>query len=71
MEWLETVSILLLSVGAFAWATALERRPVDLMRPRMAPTFLIRAVSAVAILLMLAHILSLATGRPFQGGSPW
>jgi hypothetical protein len=67
--WTETLIILAAALAAFAWANRVARRPVDLARPRLVPLVPVMAVALVAAILMLAHLITLATGQPFTGGS--
>ena len=67
MEWPETLCLLIAATALYVWAMLRERRPADLTRPRMIPSVPVMAVCAVIIMLMLAHLVTLLTGTPFQG----
>ncbi|MBI1206953.1 MAG: hypothetical protein GC191_06655 [Azospirillum sp.] len=69
MDWPETLLTLVAALGLYAWAAVRERRPVDFARPRLIPPLPVMAIAAVIALLMLAHLVTLATGQPFRGGS--
>jgi len=45
-----------------------SRGPADPLRPRLWSPELVMGAAVVVGILMLAHMLSLGTGRPFQGG---
>jgi|GEM_PF-1154265 len=69
LGWLETFAVFSGALTAFVWARDVERRPVDLTRPRMIPTLPIMALSVIIAMLMLAHFITLVTGQPFTGGT--
>ncbi|CAK0755375.1 hypothetical protein CCP1ISM_6010001 [Azospirillaceae bacterium] len=69
MGWAETTTVFLIAAAVFVWANLTARRPVDINRPRLAPLMPLMALSLVVALLMLAHMITLATGHPFQGGA--
>lgn len=62
-----TLLILTAATGLFAWSNWRQRQEPDLLRPRMLPHTLIMAVALLVMILMLAHLVSLATGRPLTG----
>jgi hypothetical protein len=70
LEWAETIAAFVVAVALYVWANLVARRPVDLLRPRLISPVLVMSVSAIVAILMLAHMVSLATGTPFAGGSP-
>ena len=68
LGWIETVFVFALAVGLFVFANLAARRPVDLNRPRLWSPVLVMGLALVVALLMLAHMVTLATGTPFRGG---
>ena len=68
LGWTETGAIWAIAVVLFVWANIMGRRPTDPFRPRLWSPVLVMGVAAVVAILMLAHMLSLATGVPFRGG---
>ena len=68
LGWVETVLVFALAAGLFVFANLAARRPVDLNRPRLWSPVLVMGLALVVALLMLAHMVTLATGTPFRGG---
>ena len=68
LGWVETVLVFALAAGLFVFANLAARRPVDLNRPRLWSPVLVMGLSLLAAILMLAHMVTLATGTPFRGG---
>lgn len=66
--WIETLGVFAVAAAAFVFANLAARRPVDLARPRLWSPVLVMGLSLLVAILMLAHMVTLATGRPFQGG---
>ena len=68
LGWAETLGVFAAAAGLFVVANLAARRPVDLNRPRLWSPVLVMALSLLAAILMLAHMVTLATGTPFRGG---
>ena len=68
LGWAETTGILVLALALYGWADLIGRKPTDPLHPRLWSPVLVMALAAVVAILMLAHMVTLATGRPFQGG---
>ena len=68
LGWTETAGVLVAAVGLFVIANLAARRPVDLDRPRLWSPVLVMGLSLLTAILMLAHMVTLATGTPFRGG---
>jgi hypothetical protein len=66
--WPVTVATLIVALTAGALANWQLRRPFDRRWLKLAPWTGIQFVAAVIVVVMLAHALSLATGRPFGRG---
>jgi uncharacterized membrane protein YidH (DUF202 family) len=64
-----TVAILLGALLVAGFANWRERRPRDLGRPPLLPYTTIQVLAVLVIIVMLAHLVSLLTGHPFQGRS--
>ncbi len=62
-----TLIVLAIAVVLFGGANYMSRRPPEPGRVRMLPYGGIQFVALVAIVLMLAHLVSLSTGQPFKG----
>ena len=54
-----------LALAGLAWV--MQRRPRDGFEPPLVPWTAVQVVAVVVALLMAAHLVSLATGRPFTG----
>ena len=68
LDWPETLGVFAAAAGLFVFANLAARRPVDLNRPRLWSPVLVMGLALVVALLMLAHMVTLATGTPFRGG---
>lgn len=68
MGWLETAGFLVAAVGVFVWANLAGRRPSDPLEPRLWSPVLVMGLAVVVAMVMLAHMVTLATGQPFRGG---
>lgn len=62
-----TLFLLAASVGLAALAWVMQRRPRISLDPPLVPWTALQVVAVVVALLMAAHLVSLATGRPFTG----
>lgn len=63
LGWTETLGILAASAGLFVWARAVGGRAPDPARPRLLNHTWIMFAAALVALMMIAHIITLATGR--------
>ncbi len=68
LGWAETIGVFAVAVGVFVCANLAARRPVDINNPRLWSPVLVMGVSLLVGILMVAHMVTLGTGRPFQGG---
>lgn len=57
-------------LGFSLWAERRPRDPADL-NPPLIPRPFVQFVAFLGIILMLAHLITLLTGKPFSGGRPW
>ena len=64
-----TIAILVIAAVALVASNIISRRPVELGEIRILPYSGIQFLSIVAILVTLAHLISLLTGQPFVGRS--
>ncbi|MEX0697334.1 MAG: hypothetical protein WEB85_05740 [Dongiaceae bacterium] len=62
-----TLVVLALAAAVFALANWRSRRPRPPGEVSLVPWTGVQFLAAVAIVLMLAHLVTLATGRPFAG----
>ena len=62
-----TLLILVIAAVIFGGATYMSRRPSEPGNVPLVPYGGIQFVALVAIVLMLAHLVSLSTGQPFKG----
>ncbi|MEQ8396636.1 hypothetical protein [Thalassobaculum sp.] len=62
-----TVILLIAAVGLAALAWIMQRRPREGFDPPVVPWTAVQVVAVVVALLMAAHLVSLATGKPFTG----
>lgn len=62
-----TLVLLAASVALAGLAWIMQRRPRDSFDPPLVPWTAVQVVAVVLALLMAAHLVSLATGRPFHG----
>ena len=62
-----TLAVLAVAVAVFALAWVMERRPYvpGTLLPR--PWIILQIISVVVILILLAHLVSLATGQRLVG----
>ncbi|MEI6557449.1 MAG: hypothetical protein WCO00_03505 [Rhodospirillaceae bacterium] len=68
LGWIETLGVFGGAAGLFVYANLAARRPVDINRPRLWSPVLVMGLSLLVAILMLAHMVTLATGTPFRGG---
>jgi hypothetical protein len=62
-----TLVLLVVAVGLSVLAWIMQRRPRDGFDPPLVPWTAVQVVAVVIALLMAAHLVSLATGKPFTG----
>jgi hypothetical protein len=62
-----TVGILLCALAITVLANWRERRPRELGHPSWVPATAIQVIAIVVVIIMLAHLVSLLTGRPLKG----
>ena len=62
-----TLSLLALGVTVGGFCLWYERRPKELGDVRYFPATIVLTLSVVAVLLALAHLVTLLTGVPFEG----
>lgn len=62
-----TLSILAVAVAATGWANWRQRRPRVPGDVPLAPYTLIQFVGVLVVILMLGHLITLLTGKPFTG----
>jgi uncharacterized membrane protein AbrB (regulator of aidB expression) len=64
-----TLIMLALAAALFGWTIWAECRPRDPLNlnPPLIPRGFLQFAALLAIILMLAHLITLATGKPFTG----
>ncbi len=62
-----TLAVLAASLGLAVLGWIMQRRPRLSLDPPLVPWTAVQVVAVVVALLMAAHLVSLATGRPFTG----
>jgi hypothetical protein len=62
-----TLTIVVLTLGLFAFANWRSRQPAQPLKVRMVNYHLVQMACVVVMLLMLAHLVTLITGTPFTG----
>jgi len=62
-----TLVVLALAGAVFGFANWRSRRPRAPGEVSLVPWTAVQFLAAVAVLLMLAHLVTLMTGRPFAG----
>lgn len=71
-----TLSVTLLILAAcsalFGWTILAERRPRDPfnLKPPLIPRGAVQFLALLGIILMIGHLITLATGKPFTGNRP-
>ena len=63
-----TLTILALAMGLFAFAYWRGSRPAEPLKVRMVNYHVIQIACVVVVLLMVAHLVTLFSGRPPTGG---
>jgi len=69
LDWFQTLALLCLGLTLFLWAREYDRRPIDLEHPRLIPPLPLMAFGLILTMLMIAHLLTLASGHPFTGSA--
>ena len=62
-----TLALLAVAVAVFALATYLSRRPLPLGEVRLIPYTALQFIALLVAVLMLAHLITLVSGKPFVG----
>lgn len=62
-----TLAVLGVALAVAGLAVWRDRRPPDLGRPWRMPWKAVLAVALLTLLVMLAHLVTLVSGRPFGG----
>lgn len=62
-----TLVLLAVAVALAALAWVMQRRPRVSLDPPLVPWTALQVIAVVVAVLMAAHLVSLATGRPFTG----
>ena len=62
-----TVILLIAAIGLSVLAWIMQRRQREGFDPPLVPWTAVQVVAVVIALLMAAHLVSLATGKPFTG----
>jgi hypothetical protein len=63
-----TLTMAVLSMAMFAFATWRARQPAEPLKVRMINYHVVQIACLVVLLLMIAHLVTLLTGRSLQGG---
>jgi hypothetical protein len=62
-----TLTAMVASLGVLGFTNYMSRKPHQAGSTWMVPYHAIQFLALVALLLMLAHLISLLTGQPFTG----
>ncbi|MDJ0949004.1 MAG: hypothetical protein QNJ94_08785 [Alphaproteobacteria bacterium] len=62
-----TLIVLALAAALLAFSNYMSRCPTEPGKPRLIPYQGLQFVALIAIVLMLAHLVTLFTGEPFKG----
>lgn len=62
-----TIAALTAALGVAGLAVWRDRRPPDLGRPWRMPWKAVMALALLVVLVMLGHLVTLLSGRPFGG----
>jgi hypothetical protein len=62
-----TITILVLTMGMFAFANWRGRQPAQPLKVRMINYHVVQIVCVVVVLLMAAHLVTLLAGQPLSG----
>ncbi len=62
-----TLAALAAALTVLLWAIRVDRRPIHPARPRLLPHIPIMMIAAVAAIVLIGHLVTLVTGRPFEG----
>jgi hypothetical protein len=63
-----TLTIAVLTMGIFAFATWRAKKPSEPLKVRMVNYHVVQIACLVVLLLMLSHLVTLLTGQNLQGG---
>jgi hypothetical protein len=63
-----TLTILILTAAIFAFANWRARQPAQPLKVRMINYHVVQIVCVVVVMLMVAHLVTLFSGRPPNGG---
>jgi hypothetical protein len=63
-----TLTIVVLTMAMFAFANWRARQPAEPLKVRMINYHVVQIVCLVVLLYMLAHLVTLLTGRSLPGG---
>jgi hypothetical protein len=66
-----TVSAIVVALAVAGWMIVLERREPVPGQPRVFPTTPVLFLAVIAIVLALAHLMTLVTGTPHMGRLGW
>lgn len=67
MELVITIGIILAAAGFGLYLIWLEKRPVEIGKPRLVPLTPLLFLCVLIVIMGLAHMLSLLTGTPYTG----
>jgi len=67
MDYPWTLALLLTGAAAFAGATWRARRAREVFEVPLVPYGAVQFVALVLVVVMLAHLVTLASGQPFAG----
>jgi hypothetical protein len=62
-----TIAILTAALAVLALATYKARQPYEPGKPFAVPYMAIQFIAVLAVILMLGHLVTLLTGKPFVG----
>ncbi|MEM7173174.1 MAG: hypothetical protein AAF530_23625 [Pseudomonadota bacterium] len=62
-----TLSVLAAALVLGLLANIISRRPTEPGKPRVIPYLAIQYLAILVVVLMLAHLITLWTGKPFTG----
>ena len=67
IEWAVTLALLAAGVALFGFATWRARQPPQPLKVRMVNYTLVQFAAVLFVLLVVAHVITLATGEPMIG----
>jgi len=67
MDFAITIAMIAAAMGLVVYLIWLEKRPVELGRPRLVPLTPVLFLCILILIMALAHLVTLLTGSPHMG----